>query len=53
MDLYDDSRTLVYSGSVSRRVRTDTGFSGWMELNVVLLDNFCKNHNRKKLRMRG
>jgi len=53
MDLYDDSQTLMYSGSVSRCVRTDMGFSGWMELNVALLGNFCKNNNRKKLRMHG
>lgn len=44
MDLYDESRTLVYSGPVSRRARSETGFSsgGWTELVAALLDNFCE-----------
>ncbi|KAF8910664.1 hypothetical protein CPB84DRAFT_1842646 [Gymnopilus junonius] len=41
MDLYDESRTLVYTGPVLRRVRTETGFSEkWSELVVALLDNY-------------
>ncbi|KIK10379.1 hypothetical protein K443DRAFT_670999 [Laccaria amethystina LaAM-08-1] len=42
MDLYDESRTFVYSGPVSRRARSETGFSsgGWTELVAALLDNF-------------
>lgn len=43
MDLYDESRTLVYTGPVLRRVRTETGFSEkWSELVAALLDNYCK-----------
>jgi hypothetical protein len=42
MDLYDDSRTLVYSGPTLRRARTDTGFSEkWTNLVAALLDNYC------------
>lgn len=43
MDLYDESRTLVYLGPVMRRRRTDTGFSEkWLELTAALLDNYCR-----------
>jgi hypothetical protein len=46
MDLYDESRSLVYTSSVFRRVRTDTGFSEkWSDLVAALLDNYCEfNH---------
>ncbi|KAL0955022.1 hypothetical protein HGRIS_003941 [Hohenbuehelia grisea] len=40
MDLYDESRTLVHDGPVSRRMRLDTGFTGWAELQLALLDNY-------------
>ena len=51
MDLYDESRTLVYSGPVSRRARSKTRFSsgGWTELVAVLLDNFCEALSRSRL----
>ncbi|KAK0223358.1 hypothetical protein IW262DRAFT_820050 [Armillaria fumosa] len=39
MDLYDDSRTLVYSGPVARRTRSSTSGS-WTDLTVALLDNY-------------
>lgn len=39
MDLYDDSRTLVYSGPVARRSRSSTSGS-WTDLVVALLDNY-------------
>ncbi|PPR07542.1 hypothetical protein CVT26_002447, partial [Gymnopilus dilepis] len=41
MDLYDKSRTLVYTGPVFRKVKTETGFSEkWSELVAALLDNY-------------
>ncbi|KIM39836.1 hypothetical protein M413DRAFT_446755 [Hebeloma cylindrosporum] len=41
MDLYDDSRTLVYSGPTLRKARTETGFSErWTDLVAALLDNY-------------
>lgn len=40
LDLYDQSRTLVYSGPVFRRARQESGFSGWSELTAGLLDNY-------------
>ncbi|KAF5367381.1 hypothetical protein D9758_003697 [Tetrapyrgos nigripes] len=48
MDLYDKSRTLVYSGPVSRRNRSEnsvTGWSTWTELSAALMDNYCKLFN--------
>ncbi|TFK40376.1 hypothetical protein BDQ12DRAFT_680852 [Crucibulum laeve] len=40
MDLYDESRTLVYSGPVIRKIRTETGLSStWSNLFGALLDN--------------
>lgn len=43
MDLYDESRALIYTGPVSRRTRSDTGWSGWTEYSAALLDNNCKS----------
>ena len=40
MDLYDDSRTLVYSGPLARRQRSETDWHGWNDYFVALLDNF-------------
>ncbi|KAF8638287.1 hypothetical protein AX17_002307 [Amanita inopinata Kibby_2008] len=40
MDLYDGSRTVVYSGPVVRRMRGETGFSSWNDLTATLLDNY-------------
>ncbi|THV07437.1 hypothetical protein K435DRAFT_710318 [Dendrothele bispora CBS 962.96] len=43
MDLYDKSRTLVYSGTVYRRNRPEnsvTGWSSWTELSAALMDNY-------------
>lgn len=42
MDLYDDSRTLIYSGFLARRQRSETDWHGWNDYFVALLDNFCK-----------
>lgn len=43
MDLYDESRSLVYSGPVSRRIKSDSfSSSSWGELYAALLDNYCK-----------
>lgn len=47
MDLYDKGRSLVYSGSVARKNRSEgsvTGSwsgSGWTDLSAALLDNYC------------
>ncbi|KAF9471223.1 hypothetical protein BDN70DRAFT_820276 [Pholiota conissans] len=41
MDLYDESRSLVYTSAVFRRVRTETGFSEkWSDLDAALIDNY-------------
>lgn len=43
MDLYDESRTLVYLGPIYRRSRSETGFTEkWTELTGALMDNYCK-----------
>jgi hypothetical protein len=40
MDLYDESRTLLYSSSVARRVRSEASFHEWDDLVMSLLDNY-------------
>jgi len=43
MDLYNESRSLVYTGPVIRRAKTDTGFSEkWTDVVAALIDNYCK-----------
>ncbi|KAF5359183.1 hypothetical protein D9756_003436 [Leucocoprinus leucothites] len=43
MDLYDQSRTLVHSSPVTRRVRSESGFhEEWDDLVASLLDNYWK-----------
>lgn len=43
MDLFNETRSLVYLGPVLRRARSDTGFTtAWSELVAALLDNYCK-----------
>lgn len=43
MDLFNETRSLVYVGPVLRRGRRDTGFTtAWSELVAALLDNYCK-----------
>lgn len=39
LDLYDEARTLIYSGPLSRRYRSEMGYS-WANLHVALLDNY-------------
>ncbi|KAF9648739.1 hypothetical protein BDM02DRAFT_3155589 [Thelephora ganbajun] len=39
MDLYNESRSLVYSGTLARRMRSDMGHT-WVDLHVALLDNY-------------
>ncbi|KAI0322603.1 hypothetical protein OF83DRAFT_1049094 [Amylostereum chailletii] len=39
LDLYDDSRTLVYSSALARRQRSDN-WNSWTDLMGVLLDNY-------------
>ncbi|KAJ7593119.1 hypothetical protein C8J56DRAFT_930435 [Mycena floridula] len=39
LDLYDESRTLVYMGPVIRYAKTETGWTGWSDLSAALLDN--------------
>jgi hypothetical protein len=42
MDLFNETRSLVYLGPVLRRGRSDTGFTiAWSELVAALLDNYC------------
>jgi hypothetical protein len=44
MDLFNETRSLVYLGPVLRRGRGDmAGFTvAWSELVAALLDNYCK-----------
>ncbi|TFK75234.1 hypothetical protein BDN72DRAFT_758174 [Pluteus cervinus] len=49
MDLDDESRTLVQSSPVVRRVRKDTGFTEWVHLDLALLDNYLLVLNEKKI----
>jgi hypothetical protein len=42
LDLYDESRTLVYSGPVSRRDRSEIDWHGWNDMVAALLDNNCE-----------
>ena len=43
MDLYDDSRTLVYMGPLARRQRSELDWHGWNDYTVALLDNYCES----------
>lgn len=43
MDFYDESRTLVYSGPLARRQRSETDWHGWNDYFVALLDNFRRS----------
>jgi hypothetical protein len=40
MDLYDESRTLIQIGTLARRQRSETDWSGWFDLTVALLDHY-------------
>ncbi|EMD33527.1 hypothetical protein CERSUDRAFT_87363 [Gelatoporia subvermispora B] len=39
MDLYDESRTLIYQGPLARRFKSEVAYS-WADLHVALLDNY-------------
>lgn len=39
MDMYDESRTLIYANQLGRHSRSEVGH-GWLDLYVVLLDNY-------------
>lgn len=39
LDLYDDNRTLIHSGPLARRYKTDQ----WADLHVALLDNYRRS----------
>ena len=39
LDLYDESRTLIYSSPLARRYRGEVGYN-WADLHVALLDNY-------------
>ncbi|GJJ08649.1 hypothetical protein Clacol_002868 [Clathrus columnatus] len=39
MDLYNETRSLVYTGELARKQRADN-WSKWMDLEVALLDNY-------------
>lgn len=54
MDLYDESRTLVHSGPLSRRQRSELDWYGWIDLTVALLDNyrqFLSRHTPRRLKL--
>ncbi|PCH42416.1 hypothetical protein WOLCODRAFT_25360 [Wolfiporia cocos MD-104 SS10] len=40
LDLYDESRSLVYAGPLARRYRPDPMVYSWADLHVALLDNY-------------
>ncbi|KAG1805037.1 uncharacterized protein HD556DRAFT_1328030 [Suillus plorans] len=40
LDWYDDSRSLVYSGPVARRSKSEMDWHPWTDLFAVLLDNY-------------
>ena len=40
LDIAEPKRTLVYSGLVFRRVRSETNWHGWQNLHAFLLDNY-------------
>lgn len=45
MDLYDHQRHLVMAGNVARRNRNEyewSAGSGWSDVHVVILDNYCE-----------
>ena len=42
MDLYNESRSLVYSGTLARRMKLEMGHT-WVDLHVALLDNCCSS----------
>lgn len=42
MDLYEQSRTLIYTSPVTRKTRSESGFhEEWDDLVTSLLDNYC------------
>lgn len=43
MDLYDESRTLIHSGELARRQRSEIDWHGWNDYFVALMDNFCEH----------
>ncbi|KAI9638407.1 uncharacterized protein MKK02DRAFT_42797 [Dioszegia hungarica] len=40
LDMGEPKRSLVYSGYVFRRVRSETAWHGWQDLHAFLLDNY-------------
>ncbi|WVR05091.1 hypothetical protein IAU60_002103 [Kwoniella sp. DSM 27419] len=40
LDIADPKRTLVHMGYVFRRVRSETNWHGWQDLQAILLDNY-------------
>lgn len=51
MDLFDDSRALVYSSELARRQRSDLEWHGWTDLDVTLLDNFRESPTPRLLNL--
>jgi len=44
MGLFEESRSLVYSGPVMRRIKSDAGFTErWTDFVAALLDNYCES----------
>lgn len=42
LDLYSDTRSLIYAGSLARRSKSEMDWNPWYDLYVALLDNFCR-----------
>jgi hypothetical protein len=42
LDWYNENRSLVYSGPVARRSKSEMDWNPWTDLFVALLDNYRK-----------
>ncbi|EGN99254.1 hypothetical protein SERLA73DRAFT_168758 [Serpula lacrymans var. lacrymans S7.3] len=49
IDRYDESRSLVYSGPLARRSKSEMDWHGWNDLLVVLFDNYLLLLQEKKV----
>lgn len=41
LDRYTDSRSLIHSGTLARRSKSDMDWNPWYDLYIALLDNYC------------
>ena len=42
MDLLNENRSLIHTGKLSQKFNTRFGWNGWIELFVLLFDNYRK-----------